>query len=83
MEYGFSSQVHILSVPGFCVRVCNKSPGSATQMKVLDPAASSMWCNLTKPHNTTMAFIPTMMSGREPSNTNKKAFTVHPNADKL
>lgn len=54
-------------------------------MKVLDPAAFSTWCtdcNLTKPHNTAMDFIPTT-SGGEPRNTNKKAFTVHSNADKL
>lgn len=30
MEYGFSSQVHILSERCFCVRVCDKSPDSAT-----------------------------------------------------
>lgn len=39
MEYGFYSQVHTLSVLCFCIRVCDKSPDSATWMKALDPAA--------------------------------------------
>lgn len=82
MEYGFSSQAHMVSGVLFlcaCVQ-------QITRFSYLDEAAFSRWHmgrNLTKIHNTTMAFIAPTMAGREPSNTNKKAFTVHPNADKL
>lgn len=76
MEYGFSSQVHIYPL----YSVCDRSPDSATQMKVRELAAFSMqWmgCSLTKLHNTAMAFIPTTMSGRESCNINKKLNLQH------